>query len=60
MNLFASSRPNVDFPDDFGPHRKMTGVFFRFSFANADNFLFHSPGETSSCRKTLLGTSSEV
>jgi hypothetical protein len=60
MNRFASSRPNVDFPEDFGPQRKIAVVPFRFAGASPDNFLFHSAGETSSCRAALLETSSEV
>jgi hypothetical protein len=60
MNRFASSRPKVDFPEDFGPQRKIAGAPFRLAVASPDNFLFHSAGETSSCRTALLETSSEV
>lgn len=60
MKRFVSSRPNVDFPDDFGPQRKMTGVSLRFAVTSAESFLFHSGGETSSCKTALLGTSREV
>lgn len=60
MRRFASSLPNVDFPDDFGPHKKTTGVPLRFAATSPDSFLFHSAGEASSCKTALLGTSRDV
>lgn len=60
IRRFATSLPNVDFPDDFGPQIKTTGVIFRPAAASAESFLFHSAGEASSCRMVLLGASSEV
>jgi len=60
MKRFVNSLPKVDFPEDFGPHRKITGVPFRFAVANPESFLFHSAGEVSSCSRAFLGTSWEL
>ncbi len=60
MRRLVNSLPKVDFPDDLGPQRKITGVPFRFAAARPDSFLFHSAGDASSCSVALFGTSLEV
>ena len=57
---FASNFPNVDLPDDFGPHTNMTGAFFCLVPTSSASFLFHSGGDTKSRKRAFLGPSSEL
>ena len=60
MRRFVNNLPNVDFPDDFGPHKKTMGVDFLLAATRSASFLYHCAGENRSCKNALLGRSSGV
>jgi hypothetical protein len=47
---FVRSLAKVDFPDPFGPHIMIMGVFCEFSAGDLDKAWFHSGGDIIGCK----------